>query len=378
MLARESFPSDFIFSKKSKNHRKTKHRSRCEHKDSMIEIKHLTKIYPSKSGDTVALNDIDLTIPDGAIFGVIGLSGAGKSTLVRCINMLEKPTAGSVVIDGEDITAVKAKRLNLLRKNIGMIFQNFNLLEQRTVAQNVRFPLDIAPRYSKRSQKDSPVPFRVDKARREERVKELLELVELSDKANSYPSQLSGGQKQRVAIARALALRPKYLLCDEATSALDPTTTKSILALLKDINEKLGVTVIVITHEMKVVESICTDVAVISNSKIAETGKVAEVFSSPQSDITKELIIPDLIRAIESEGGKKLRLIFAGDEADAPVISGLALECGVKANILYADTKNIDGKSFGHMVIAVSEEDGQLEAAKAYLLRHNVRFEEEL
>ncbi len=344
----------------------------------MIEIKHLTKIYPSKSGDTVALNDIDLTIPDGAIFGVIGLSGAGKSTLVRCINMLEKPTEGSVIIDGEDITRVKQKRLNLLRKNIGMIFQNFNLLEQRTVAQNVRFPLDIAPRQSKRSPKDSPVPFRVEKARRDERVKELLELVELSDKANSYPSQLSGGQKQRVAIARALALRPKYLLCDEATSALDPTTTKSILALLKDINEKLGVTVIVITHEMKVVESICTDVAVISNSKIAETGKVTDVFSTPQSDIAKELIIPDLIRAIESEGGKKLRLIFAGDEADTPVISGLALECGVKANILYADTKNIDGKSFGHMVIAVSEEDGQLEAAKSYLLRHNVRFEEEL
>lgn len=346
-------------------------------KENMIELKHLTKIYPSKSGDTLALDNINLTIPDGAIFGIIGLSGAGKSTLVRCINLLERPTQGSVVIDGEDITAARPGRLNLLRKNIGMIFQNFNLLEQRTVAANVRFPLDIAPRKRKNSQ-ESPVPFRLSKDKRNERVKELLELVDLSDKASAYPSQLSGGQKQRVAIARALALRPKYLLCDEATSALDPTTTKSILALLKDINEKLGVTVIVITHEMKVVESICTDVAVISNSRVAETGKVKDVFSSPKSDIAKELIIPDLIRAIESEGGKKLRLIFAGNEADEPVISGLALECGIKANILYADTKNIDGKPFGHMVIAVNEEGGDLEETKAYLARHNVRFEEEL
>lgn len=344
----------------------------------MIQLQHLTKIYPSKSGDTLALSDIDLTIPDGSIFGIIGLSGAGKSTLVRCINLLERPTQGKVIIDGEDITAASAKRLNLLRKNIGMIFQSFNLLEQRTVAQNVRFPLDIAPKKRKNADDASPVPYRLPKAQREQRVKELLELVELSDKANAYPSQLSGGQKQRVAIARALALSPKYLLCDEATSALDPTTTKSILSLLKDINDKLGVTVIVITHEMKVVESVCTQVAVISNSKIAETGSVAEVFSLPKSEIAKELIIPDLIRAIESEGGKKLRLIFGGEQADTPVISGLALECGIKANILYADTKNIDGKPFGHMVISVNEEDGSLEAAKQYLLRHNVRFEEEL
>ncbi len=343
----------------------------------MIQLKHLTKIYPSKNGDTVALNDIDLTIPDGSIFGIIGLSGAGKSTLVRCVNLLERPTSGSVVIDGEDVTLAKQKRLNLLRKNIGMIFQNFNLLEQRTVAQNVRFPLDIAP-VKRKNSTENTVKFRAPKQEREQRVKELLELVELSDKANAYPSQLSGGQKQRVAIARALASGPKYLLCDEATSALDPTTTQSILALLKSINEKLGVTVIVITHEMKVVESICTDVAVISNSRIAETGSVREVFSKPRSEIAKELIIPDLIRTINSEGGKKLRLIFAGEETDAPVISGLALECNVKANILYADTKNIDGKPFGHMVIAVSEEDGQLEKAKQYLSKHNVQFEEEL
>ncbi len=344
----------------------------------MIQLEKLGKTYSSASGDVRALSDIDLIVPDGAIFGIIGLSGAGKSTLVRCINLLERPTSGRVVIDGEDVTAASQKRLNTLRRNIGMIFQNFNLLEQRTVARNVRFPLELARAdVVAEGGKLSPIKKRkFFKDYCEGRVDELLRLVELEDKKNAYPSELSGGQKQRVAIARALALKPKYLLCDEATSALDPNTTSSILKLLKDINKKLGVTVIIITHEMKVVESVCTDVAVISDSKIAEHGTVAEVFSRPRSDIAKELIIPDLIRAIESESGKKLRLIFDGTVSDTPVISGLALESGVKANILYADTKNIDGKPLGHMVLEVAEED--LEKAENYLAAHNVLFEEEL
>lgn len=243
----------------------------------MIELIGLTKVYPSKEGDIVALDNIDLKIWDGSIYGIIGLSGAGKSTLVRCIDLLEVPTSGSVIVDGEDLVKVGKRRLLEVRRSIGMIFQSFNLLEQRTAAANVRFPLEIAG---------------VKKKEADRRVAELLGLVGLSDRAGAYPSQLSGGQKQRVAIARALATRPKYLLCDEATSALDPNNTAAILSLLKEINRSLGVTIIVITHEIKVVESICTDVAVLNNSKVAEAGKVTDVFAFPKSQITRELITP--------------------------------------------------------------------------------------
>ncbi len=329
----------------------------------MIQLAGLKKIYPSPSGDIVALENIDLTVPDGAVYGIIGLSGAGKSTLVRCINLLERPTEGSVVIDGEDLMQVKKKRLREIRRNIGMIFQNFNLLEQRTVEANVRFPLELT---------------HVKRERANARVSELLELVGLSEKAKAYPSQLSGGQKQRVAIARALASEPKYLLCDEATSALDPTTTQSILELLKQINRDLGVTIIVITHEMKVVESICTDVAVIDKSRIVEEGRVEDVFSFPQSEIAKELIIPGLIRSVESSGGKKLRLVFNGEEADTPVISGIALRLGISVNILYADTKNIDGKTFGHMVITLPAEEEKAELVKRHLDEQGVTYKEEI
>ncbi len=329
----------------------------------MIELKNLTKIYPSKAGETVALENIDLVIPDGSVFGVIGLSGAGKSTLVRCLNLLEKPTRGQVLIDGEDITAVSKKRLGELRRSIGMIFQNFNLLEQRTAAANVRFPLELS---------------KVPREEAKKRVEELLSLVGLSEKADSYPSQLSGGQKQRVAIARALATNPKYLLCDEATSALDPTTTESILQLLKKINRELGVTIVVITHEMRVVESICTDVAVLDQSRVAEAGKVEEVFSFPQSEIAKQLIIPGLIRSLKGSEANKLRLVFHGETSDTPVISGLAMECGVPANILYADTRRIDGKTFGHMVIELPQDERQITAAKQYLRAHSVVFKEEI
>ena len=330
----------------------------------MIELIGLGKTFPSKNGPIVALQDINLTIEDGDIYGIIGLSGAGKSTLVRCINLLERPTEGQVVVDGEDLTKVKNKRLLEIRQNIGMIFQSFNLLEQRNVLDNVCFPMEIA------------------KVKREEakaRALELLELVGLSDRIKSYPSQLSGGQKQRVAIARALALKPKYLLCDEATSALDPNTTASILELLKSINKTLGVTVVVITHEMKVIESICTKVAVIDHSHIAECGSVSEIFADPKSDIAKELIIPDLIRAIESSSGSvKLRLIFNGETSDRPIISALALDLGVAANILYADTKNIDGKAYGHMVIALPDDEEIFGKVTAYLTDKQVTFKKEI
>ena len=244
----------------------------------MIEIEHLSKTYSTSHGAIDALEDVTLSVADGEIFGVIGLSGAGKSTLVRCINLLERPTSGVVRIDGVDLMALGRKQLLEQRRSIGMIFQSFNLLEQRTVVKNVRFPLEIA---------------HWDRAEANDRSLELLELVGLADRADAYPSQLSGGQKQRVAIARALATKPKYLLCDEATSALDPTTTQSILALLKEINQTLGVTIVVITHEMRVVQQICDRVAVIDQSRIAEIGAVRELFAHPKSDIVRALLLLD-------------------------------------------------------------------------------------
>ena len=326
----------------------------------MIEFKNLGKTFPSKNGPVVALKNIDLTVEDGDIYGIIGLSGAGKSTLVRCINLLERPTEGQVIVDGEDLTKVSKKRLLEVRKNIGMIFQHFNLLEQRNVLANVCFPLELVG---------------VKKEDAQKRAEELLELVGLSDKKKSYPSQLSGGQKQRVAIARALATSPKYLLCDEATSALDPTTTASILELLKQINKDLGVTVVIITHEMKVIESTCTKVAVIDQSRIAEAGSVAKVFANPQSEIAKQLIIPDLIRSLQGgEGDKKLRLIFHGEDSGRPVVSDLILECNVPVNILFADTKNIDGKTYGHMVLTLPSDGDSFDRATAFLTKRGVNF----
>ena len=263
----------------------------------MIEIKDLSKTFSSASGTVEALRDINLTINDGEIFGIIGLSGAGKSTLVRCINLLERPTSGQVIIDGKDMTALPRKELLKMRRSISMIFQGFNLLEQRSVLRNVCFPLEMSGTKSSEAKK---------------RALELLKLVGLENKANAYPAQLSGGQKQRVAIARALATNPRYLLCDEATSALDPNTTRSILELLREINQSLGVTIIVITHEMKVIDQICDRVAVIDQSRIAEEGKVSDVFTNPRSEIARELIIPQDRAALDTTGGKKLRLIFNG------------------------------------------------------------------
>ena len=269
----------------------------------MIEIKNLDKVFSSAGGPIEALKDINLTINDGEIFGIIGLSGAGKSTLVRCINLLEKPTSGSVILDGKDLVKIPKKELLMTRRNIGMIFQSFNLLSQRNVLKNVLYPMEIAG---------------IKKAEAEKRAKELIEMVGLTDRIKSYPAQLSGGQKQRVAIARALSTNPKYLLCDEATSALDPNTVRSILALLKDINKKLGVTIIVITHEMRVVEQICDRVAVIDGGRVVETGEVKQVFISPKSKMARELILPknETVESINSE--RVIRIVFDGQSAFEP------------------------------------------------------------
>lgn len=330
----------------------------------MIEIQNLNKTYASTAGDVVALRDVNLTIADGEIFGIIGLSGAGKSTLVRCINLLERPTSGKVLLDGRDLTAMPRRELLQTRQSIGMIFQSFNLLEQRTVLRNVCYPLEIAG-------------VKKDEARG--RALELLELVGLADRQNAYPSQLSGGQKQRVAIARALATRPKYLLCDEATSALDPTTTQAILALLRQINQTLGVTIVVITHEMRVIEQICDRVAVIDQSRIAEIGKVSDVFVKPQSDIAKALIIPNnpLENLPPCDGKRRLRLVFDNHSASAPIISRIATECHVEVNIIFADTRFMEGNAFGHMILEMPDDEQQIQTVQQFLDELHITYLEE-
>ena len=327
----------------------------------MIEIRHLNKTYRTADKDIVALEDINLTINDGEIFGIIGLSGAGKSTLVRCINLLERPSAGEVIVDGKSITALPRKELLELRRSIGMIFQGFNLLEQRSVLRNVCFPLEIAG---------------VKKKEAKERAMELLSLVGLADRAEAYPSQLSGGQKQRVAIARALATKPKYLLCDEATSALDPTTTRAILELLREINESLGVTIIVITHEMKVIDQICDRVAVIDHSRIAEEGKVSEVFTNPRSQIARDLIIPRERTVLETEGGKRLRLTFDGETTAGPHIAEMILACQAPVSILQASTKELDGVIYGYTIIELPKDEHQAEKILLWLQNSGIRWKE--
>ena len=329
----------------------------------MIELKHLGKIYSSASGSVEALKDVNLTIADGEIFGIIGLSGAGKSTLVRCINLLERPTSGEVWVDGRNLTTLSQKELLQVRRQIGMIFQSFNLLEQRTVLRNICFPLEIAG---------------VKRDEAQARAAELLELVGLSDRAKTYPSQLSGGQKQRVAIARALATRPKYLLCDEATSALDPNTTQSILHLLKEINQTLGVTIVVITHEMRVIEQICQRVAVIDQSCIAEIGNVSDVFTHPKSDIAKALILPKSpAENLPPCTGRRLRLVFDGSCSNEPVISRITLECHVPVNILFADTRIVEGSIYGHMVIDLPDDPQQFHDVLRWLDHNHISYLQE-
>lgn len=329
----------------------------------MIELKSITKTFVSAAGSHTALDNVSLTVNDGEIFGIIGLSGAGKSTLVRCINLLERPDVGEVIIDGVDIMTVSKSELLAIRRNIGMIFQSFNLLEQRNVIGNVIFPLEIAG---------------VKKADAIARAEALLELVGLSDKAKSYPSELSGGQKQRVAIARALATNPKYILCDEATSALDPTTTVSILELLKSINRTLGVTIIVITHEMDVIDRICDRVAVLDKSRVAELGEVSEVFTDPKSDIAKALVLPKMLAAVKNSSGRHLRLVFDGESTEKPVISSLVTECGAKISILFADMKELEGKTYGQMLISLPDGDPEGYSRSLKWLKENgVRYSEE-
>ena len=278
----------------------------------MIELRHISKDFGTGEHAVHAVQDVSLTVETGEIFGIIGFSGAGKSTLVRCINLLERPTSGEVLLDGQELTALPPKQLRQTRKKIGMIFQHFNLMPSRTVAGNVAYPL----RGSGLSREQIAA-----------KVQSLLELVGIGNKADAFPSQLSGGQKQRVAIARALATRPKYLLCDEATSALDPNTTQSILHLLKEINQTLGVTIVVITHEMRVIEQICKRVAVIDQSCIAEIGNVSDVFTHPKSDIAKALILPKSpAENLPPCTGKRLRLVFDGSCSNEPVISRITLE----------------------------------------------------
>ena len=325
----------------------------------MIEIKNLTKTYRTAKGSITALKDIDITIEDGEIFGIIGLSGAGKSTLVRCINYLERPTSGQVIIDGKELGKLTNRELLKTRQNIGMVFQGFNLLDQRNVIKNICYPLEIAG---------------VKKADALKRAEDLLELVGLTDKAKAYPSQLSGGQKQRVAIARALAAKTKYLLCDEATSALDPDTTRSVLELLKKINRTLGVTIVVITHEMKVIDSICDRVAVLDNSTVAEIGEVRAVFSNPRSDIAKKLIMPQGELPVTSENGKKIRIIYNGNNSSESLLSNMILTCCTPVNILHADTKDIDGKAYGQILLQLPEDESSERKITAYLDANDVTY----
>lgn len=326
----------------------------------MIQLKNIVKSFKSRTTDTHAVDGVTLNINDGEIFGIIGFSGAGKSTLVRCINLLERPDSGEVIIDGVNLCELSKKDLSEARKKIGMIFQQFNLLEQRTVAKNVRYPLEISG---------------ASKADADKRVAELLDIVGLTDKAESYPSQLSGGQKQRVAIARALATNPNIILCDEATSALDPITTSSVLDLLKKLNKELGVTIVVITHEMAVVERICDRVAVINAGKIEEEGSVHDVFLRPQSETAKKLIAPRKNDEIFEKFPEAIRLAFDGTATEKPVVAGLIKECNCDVNILNANVTDISGKLFGQMIIDIQGDDTSRDRAYKFLNDNNIIYE---
>lgn len=329
----------------------------------IIKIEDLNKTFGEGDSAVVALDGINLSIAQGEVFGIIGLSGAGKSTLVRCINLLEKPTAGNIYFDNRDITLLSDSGLRHFRRSISMIFQSFNLLMQRTALENICFPLELAGVSRKESR---------------DRARELLKTVGLKEKERAYPAQLSGGQKQRVAIARALATNPKVLLCDEATSALDPTTTQSILALLKELNQKLGLTVIIITHEMKVIEQICNRVAIIDDSHIEEVGTVDDVFRRPKSAAARKLIFPRGEIAEKIAGnGKLLRIVFEGNDSNQPVIANMVLRCGAPVNIMFANTKDIDGKAFGHMILQLPDDPVAVRQILTYLDIENIAYEEE-
>jgi len=327
----------------------------------IIRIENLSKRFEAKSGDVQALENISLDIMPGEIFGIIGMSGAGKSTLVRCINYLEKPTGGRVLFDGRDLSEMKQKELYRTRQSMGMIFQQFNLLMQRTALDNVCFPLEIAG---------------VKKSDARDRAAGLLELVGMADKAEAYPAQLSGGQLQRVAIARALATDPKVLLCDEATSALDPSTTRGVLELLKSINRRLGITIVVITHEMSVIEEICHRVAIIDDSRIAEVGSVGDVFANPKTAAGRRLVYPGERPAGSLMGSRCCRIVFEGNASSEPVIANMVLEFREPVNILYADTRDIDGKAYGQIVIQLPASEQTGDRMLEYLRQRGLKAEE--
>lgn len=321
----------------------------------MIEIKNLSKTFKTADGSLDALKNVSLTINDGDIYGVIGMSGAGKSTLVRCINMLERPTEGQILIDGVDMGSLSSKQFRDARRNITMIFQGFNLLMQRNCLKNICFPLELEGMKKEDAKK---------------RALELLEIVGLPDKAKAYPAQLSGGQQQRIAIARALATNPKVLLCDEATSALDPNTTHSILNLIRDINKKLGITVIIITHQMSVVEETCNRVAILDNGTVVEQGEVSTVFAHPQSAAAKRLVFPDASDEIFAPASDehRIRVVFNGAFAtNTPLITKMAMDEGIAANILAASTRCIGDKVYGNMLLGIPGGDNELERASKYL-----------
>ena len=335
----------------------------------MIKLVHVSKTFGDGETGVHAVRDVSLEIAPGEIFGIIGYSGAGKSTLVRCINLLERPTGGTVTVDGQELTRMPERDLRAVRKKIGMIFQHFNLMPSRTVAQNVAFPLKG-----------------LDKAESDRKVKELLELVGLPDKADAYPSQLSGGQKQRVAIARALASGPKVLLCDEATSALDPQTTRSILRLIQDINQKTGITVVIITHEMAVVKDICRRVAVMDGGRVVEEGDVFSIFSSPREAVTRSFIsttsnlskVEELMEAGSpivdlSPGQLLVRMTYIQKSASEAIISDLSRRFGVDINIIYSNLEVIEDAPLGGLVAVLGGDRAQ--EALEYWTSKNVRAE---
>ncbi len=333
--------------------------------DNIISLQGVTKEFDTKGGKVVALRDINLNIERGDSYGIIGLSGAGKSTLVRTINLLEQPTEGKVIFDGSLLTGLGSKELNLHRRRISMIFQQFNLLMQRDAIGNICFPMEIAG---------------VPKAEAVKKAQELLKVVDLEERAHSYPSQLSGGQKQRVAIARALASDPEVILCDEATSALDPKTTRSILRLLRQINEERKITLVVITHEMEVIKQLCTKVAVIENGEIVESGDVKEVFAKPKTKAARKLFFPDTEEKETAETRtavkNRLRLVFNESTAYKPIISNMILETGEPVNLLYANMDALLDEQRGQMVIALSDNREAAERQKAFLIKEGVDFTE--
>jgi len=332
----------------------------------IIRTENLNKVFPGPQPDAVnhVLRDINLDIHQGEIFGIIGRSGAGKSTFVRCLNYLERPTSGEIFFDDIRLSGLTRKELYRTRQSMGMIFQQFNLLQQRSALRNICYPMEVAGR---------------DRRESRERARELLSLVGMEEKADSYPSQLSGGQRQRVAIARAIALNPRILLCDEATSALDPETTRGVLALLKQINRDYGITIVVITHEMHVIESICNRVAILDESQVVEMGPVAEVFASPKSDAAKRFIFSDGERAgkLEDMRGKNIiRLVFEGNSSFEPVVASMVLKFRKEVNILFADTRDVNGEAHGQMILQLPEDEQVAASMRKYLTGLGLRTED--